>query len=176
MTSAKEHAVAIQAGFVDIGEAARSSGLSVKMIRHYESLGLLGSIPRTAANYRVYAATHIHTLRFIARSRKLGFSIEEIRALLGLWQNKERSSSAVKAIASRHIGDLQARIVELQSMVETLEQLTACCAGDHRPDCPILADLAGCMTTTGHTSTGMQTPADCSCSTHENRATAFDKR
>jgi MerR family transcriptional regulator, copper efflux regulator len=143
MNNTVSHATARQEGFIDIGSAAHASGVSIKMIRHYETLGLLGAIPRTEANYRVYAREHIHTLRFIARSRKLGFSIEEIRALLGLWQDRQRSSAAVKEIAARHIEDLQARITELQGMVDTLSQLTACCAGDHRPDCPILADLAG---------------------------------
>jgi DNA-binding transcriptional MerR regulator len=91
----------------------------------------------------VYAPTHLHILRFILRSRKLGFSMDEIRALLGLWQDRQRSSAAVKKIAAAHIAALQARIAELQGMVDTLSQLTACCAGDARPDCPILADLAG---------------------------------
>lgn len=138
-----EHADALDAGFVDIGAAATASGVSIKMIRHYEELGLLGMVPRTAANYRVYAPQHIHTLRFILRSRKLGFSMNEIRTLLGLWQDRQRSSAAVKKIAATHIAELQARIGELQGMVDTLSQLTACCAGDQRPDCPILADLAG---------------------------------
>jgi len=143
MSLLKPHAQALQDGFIDIGAAARSSGVSIKMIRHYETLDLLGQIPRTQANYRVYTAAHIHTLRFIARCRKLGFSIDEIRTLLGLWQDRHRTSAAVKDIASHHIHDLQARIAELQGMVDTLSQLTACCAGDNRPECPILTDLAG---------------------------------
>ncbi|PLK49870.1 Cu(I)-responsive transcriptional regulator [Uliginosibacterium sp. TH139] len=143
MPASIEHADALEAGFVDIGAAAAASGVSIKMVRHYESLGLLGAVPRTAANYRIYGANHIHTLRFIARSRKLGFSMEEIRELLTLWQDRQRSSAAVKAIATRHITDLQTRIAELQGMVATLSQLNHCCAGDARPDCPILADLAG---------------------------------
>ncbi|KAF7598318.1 MAG: Cu(I)-responsive transcriptional regulator [Candidatus Dactylopiibacterium carminicum] len=143
MNTALEHAEAQAAGFRDIGAAARASGVSVKMIRHYETLGLLGDIPRTSANYRLYGAQQVHTLRFIARSRKLGFSIEEIRGLLALWQDKQRSSAAVKRIAATHIADLQTRIAELQQMVSTLSELTDCCAGDSRPDCPILADLAG---------------------------------
>lgn len=138
-----EHADAVNAGFVDIGAASAASGVSVKMIRHYETLGLLGSVTRTVANYRIYSPAQIHTLRFILRSRKLGFSMIEIRTLLGLWQDRQRSSAAVKEIAAAHIADLQARIHELQGMVDTLSQLTACCAGDARPDCPILADLAG---------------------------------
>jgi len=142
-----EHSVALESGFVDIGAAARESGVSIKMIRHYEALDLLGLVPRTAANYRVYAPHHIHTLRFILRSRKLGFSMDEIRTLLSLWQDRARTSAAVKQIAATHISDLQARINELQSMVDTLSQLTACCAGDSRPDCPILTDLAGPLPT-----------------------------
>lgn len=138
-----EHATALESGFVDIGSAARASGVSIKMIRHYEELGLLQDVPRTAANYRVYAPSHLHTLRFILRSRKLGFSMDEIRTLLSLWQDRARTSAAVKQIAAAHITDLQARINELQGMLDTLSQLTACCAGDARPDCPILADLAG---------------------------------
>lgn len=138
-----EHADARHAGFVDIGQAARASGVSIKMIRHYETLGLLGEVPRTQAQYRIYSPAHLHTLRFIARSRKLGFSMEEIRALLALWQDRQRSSAAVKEIAARHIRELQTRIAELQGMVDSLSTLTACCAGDSRPDCPILADLAG---------------------------------
>lgn len=148
MSRPPEHASAVAAGFVDIGAAAAASGVSVKRIRHYESLGLLGEVPRTTANYRVYGPSHLHTLRFIARSRRLGFSIDEIRELLALWQDRARSSAAVKRIAAAHIADLQARIAELQDMVATLSQLTACCAGDARPDCPILADLAGDTSTT----------------------------
>lgn len=144
-----EHAQALTEGLVDIGTAARISGVSIKMIRHYETLELLGDIPRTASNYRMYTPQHLHVLRFIARSRKLGFSIEEIRALLGLWQDRQRPSAAVKEIAATHIHDLQARIAELQGMVETLSQLTACCAGDSRPECPILADLSGGTDLTG---------------------------
>lgn len=138
-----EHADALASGLMDIGAAAEASGVSVKMIRHYESLGLLGAVTRTAANYRVYGASQIHTLRFIARSRKLGFSMAEIGELLALWQDRQRSSAAVKSIAARHIDALQQRIGELQGMLATLEHLSSCCAGDARPDCPILADLAG---------------------------------
>lgn len=138
-----EHAEALGEGLVDIGSAAQATGVSIKMIRHYETLGLLGPIPRTAANYRMYSPEHLHVLRFIARCRKLGFSMEEIRTLLGLWQDRQRPSAAVKEIAAAHIRDLRARIAELQGMVDTLSQLTACCAGDSRPECPILADLAG---------------------------------
>jgi MerR family copper efflux transcriptional regulator len=127
---------------MNIGEAAKSSGVSVKMVRHYESIGLLPKAKRTFSNYRVYSEHDVHELRFIRRGRALGFSMEEIRELLGLWRNKGRSSSAVKKIAGRHVADLKARIAELQSMVQTLEHLAKHCHGDDRPDCPILDDLA----------------------------------
>lgn len=138
-----EHHEARQAGLVDIGAAAAASGVSVKMLRHYESLGLLGEVPRTAANYRMYAASHIHMLRFIRRARNLGFSMEEIAELLALWQDRSRSSAAVKRIAAEHMRALQEKIAQLQDMVDTLQHLTHCCAGDNRPECPILDDLAG---------------------------------
>lgn len=141
--AALEHDAATAAGFVDIGGAASASGVSVKMIRHYEALGLLGEVPRSAANYRLYAPSHVHTLRFIRRARRLGFSMEEIAALLALWQDRKRSSAAVKKIAAEHITALQEKIAELQGMVDTLQHLTHCCAGDMRPECPILRDLAG---------------------------------
>lgn len=126
----------------NIGAASKASGVSAKMIRHYEEIGLLPKVARSFGNYRVYSANDIHVLRFIRRSRDLGFSIEEIRELLGLWRNKSRSSAAVKKIAGKHIADLRMKIAELESMVHTLEHLTRNCHGDHRPDCPILDDLS----------------------------------
>jgi Cu(I)-responsive transcriptional regulator len=129
-------------GLLDIGRASKASGVSVKMIRHYEAIGLLKKVARTYANYRVYSANDVHTLRFIKRARSLGFSIEDIRELLSLWQNKSRPSAAVKRIANRHTENLRRRIVEMQSMVATLEHLTHHCHGDSRPECPILEDLA----------------------------------
>lgn len=126
----------------NIGAASKASGVSAKMIRHYEDIGLLPKVARSFGNYRVYSANDIHVLRFIRRARDLGFSIEEIRELLGLWRNKSRSSAAVKKIAGRHIADLRMKIAELESMVQTLEHLTRNCHGDHRPDCPILDDLS----------------------------------
>lgn len=125
-----------------IGAASKASGVSAKMIRHYEDIGLLPKVARSFGNYRVYSANDIHVLRFIRRARDLGFSIEEIRELLGLWRNKSRSSAAVKKIAGKHIADLRVKIAELESMVQTLEHLTRNCHGDHRPDCPILDDLS----------------------------------
>ena len=127
---------------LDIGRAAKASGASAKMIRHYEAIGLLPKVARTQANYRVYTANDVHMLRFIRRARDLGFSMEEVRELLGLWRNKSRSSAAVKRIAGKHIEDLKDKIAELQAMVKTLEHLTRHCHGDERPDCPILEDLA----------------------------------
>ena len=137
-----DRADALQRGLMDIGRAAKASGVSVKMIRHYEEIGLLPKVARTFANYRVYSPNDAHILRFIRRGRDLGFSIEEIRELLGLWQNKSRSSAAVKEVAGRHIEELKAKIMELESMLGTLEHLTKHCHGDHRPDCPILDELA----------------------------------
>ncbi len=128
---------------MNIGEAARQSDVSAKMIRHYESLGLLPPAPRTEAGYRLYDDTAVHTLRFIRRSRDLGFSMKEIETLLGLWRNRRRASADVKRIAMAHADDLQRRIDEMQAMKRTLEQLARCCQGNARPDCPILDDLAG---------------------------------
>ena len=137
-----EHADALGRGLVDIGRAAKASGVSVKMIRHYEAIGLLKKVARTYANYRVYGANDVHTLRFIKRARSLGFSIEDIRELLSLWQNKSRTSAAVKKIAREHVEALKKKIAEMQAMLGTLEHLTHHCHGDQRPDCPILDDLA----------------------------------
>ena len=128
---------------MNIGEAARATGVSAKMIRHYEALGLVGGIARSEAGYRRYDAAALHSLRFIRRARDLGFSIEEIRTLLALWRNRRRSSAEVKRIALAHVADLQRRIDALQAMQRTLGHLAHCCAGDDRPDCPILDDLAG---------------------------------
>lgn len=127
---------------VTIGEAAQRAGVSARMLRHYESLGLLPAVARTDSGYRQYNASDVHTLRFIRRSRDLGFSIEEIRLLLELWRNQQRSSAQVKHIAQQHIQALQERIAAMQAMQRSLQSLVACCRGDERPDCPILDDLA----------------------------------
>jgi MerR family transcriptional regulator, copper efflux regulator len=137
-----EHADALQQGMMDIGRASRASGVSVKMIRHYEEIGLLPRVARTYANYRIYGQNDIHMLRFIRRARTLGFSMEDIKELVGLWKNKSRSSAAVKKIAGKHVDALKQKVAELQSMIATLEHLTHHCHGDHRPECPILDDLA----------------------------------
>ena len=136
-----EHADALGQGLLDIGRASEASGVSVKMIRHYEAIGLLKNVARTYANYRVYGDKEVHTLRFVKRARTLGFAMDDIRELLALWQNKSRPSAAVKKIAGVHMQDLKRRIAEMQSMVATLEHLTHNCHGDSRPDCPILDDL-----------------------------------
>jgi MerR family transcriptional regulator, copper efflux regulator len=128
---------------VNIGEAARQSGVSAKMLRHYESLGLLGAVARTDSGYRLYSPVDVHTLRFIKRCRDLGFSMAEIAELVGLWQNRRRASSSVKKIAQKHLDELNARIAAMQAMQRTLSTLLDCCHGDGRPDCPILDDLAG---------------------------------
>lgn len=128
---------------VNIGEAARLSGVSAKMVRHYESLGLLPKVGRTDAGYRQYSEAEVHTLRFIKRSRELGFSMEEIAELVGLWQNRRRASASVRRIAQKHAQELAQRIEAMQGMQRTLQHLIHCCQGDDRPDCPILEDLAG---------------------------------
>jgi len=137
-----EHADAVDRGLMDIGRAAKESGVSLKMIRHYEAIGLLPPPARTLANYRVYGANDVHMLRFIRRARTLGFSIDDIRELVGLWKNKSRSSASVKKIAGKHVDGLKRKIAELKTMVDTLEHLSHHCHGDHRPECPILEDLA----------------------------------
>lgn len=130
-------------GLLNIGEAAARSGVSAKMLRHYESLGLLGEVSRTESGYRQYSEREVHILRFIRRGRDLGFSMAEIAELLKLWQDRRRASSQVKKIAQAHIDDLDRRLAEMQAMRKTLLQLTQCCHGDERPDCPILDGLAG---------------------------------
>jgi Cu(I)-responsive transcriptional regulator len=128
---------------ITIGEAARHSGVSAKMLRHYESLGLLGAVARTDSGYRLYSAADVHTLRFIKRSRDLGFSMAEIAELVDLWQNRTRASASVKRIAQKHMDELNQRIAAMQAMQRSLSTLLGCCHGDDRPDCPILDDLAG---------------------------------
>jgi MerR family copper efflux transcriptional regulator len=135
--------IAVQAEPITIGAAARQSGISAKMLRHYESLGLLGAVARTDSGYRLYSAADVHTLRFIKRSRDLGFSMAEIAELVGLWQNRTRASASVKHIAQKHMDELNQRIAAMQAMQRSLATLLGCCHGDERPDCPILDDLAG---------------------------------
>ncbi|MEJ7930264.1 Cu(I)-responsive transcriptional regulator [Ramlibacter sp. AN1015] len=128
---------------MNIGEAARLSGVSPKMVRHYESLGLLPAVQRTEGGYRQYGDTEVHVLRFIKRARELGFSMAEIAELVGLWRNRRRSSANVRRIAQQHADELSHRIEAMREMQRTLQHLIHCCHGDERPDCPILDDLAG---------------------------------
>ncbi len=128
-------------GPVNISEAARQSGVSAKMIRHYESLGLLPPAPRTASGYRQYDAPAVHTLQFIRRARDMGFGMADIGKLLDLWRDRSRTSASVKRIAQKHIDELSQRIASLEGMKRTLQTLASCCHGDDRPDCPILEEL-----------------------------------
>ena len=127
---------------VAIGQAAERAGVSPRMVRHYEGLGLLAGVARTGSGYRQDTEADVHTLRFIRRARDLGFSIHEIATLLGLWQDKRRASSQVKRIAQQHIANLAERIAAMQAMQRSLLALVGCCHGDDRPECPILDDLA----------------------------------
>jgi MerR family copper efflux transcriptional regulator len=126
---------------MNIGEAAKASGVSAKMIRHYEDTGLVPKAARTQAGYRIYGDEEVHILRFVRRARDLGFSLAEIKALLALWGNRRRASGDVKRLALRHVADLDRRIGEMQAMRRTLADLARHCHGDHRPECPILEDL-----------------------------------
>jgi Cu(I)-responsive transcriptional regulator len=130
-------------GMLNIGQAAAASGVSAKMIRHYEENGLIPKVGRTLAGYRVYREPDVHLLRFIRRARSLGFSMKEIQGLIGLWMNRRRASSDVKRLAMKHVEELDAKITELQAVRRTLMELAQHCHGNHRPDCPILDDLAG---------------------------------
>jgi Cu(I)-responsive transcriptional regulator len=135
LAAAKEH------GLYNIGRAAELSGVTPKMIRHYESLGLIPKAARTLGDYRVYTQAEVHTLRFVRRARSLGFSMEEIAGLLSLWRNQRRASAEVKRLALKHVAELDSKIEELRSMRAALAELAAHCHGDQRPDCPILDDL-----------------------------------
>lgn len=126
---------------LNIGEAASASGVSAKMIRHYEGVGLLPEARRTQAGYRQYGDTDVRTLRFIRHSRDLGFSLPEIATLVSLWQDRSRPSREVKALARRHIEELDAKAQELLAMKSALQHLVQCCRGDDRPDCPIIDSL-----------------------------------
>jgi Cu(I)-responsive transcriptional regulator len=146
MATPKRHlemAEARRDGLVDIGAAAAASGVSAKMIRHYEEIGLVPKVARTAAGYRVYREAEVHLLRFVKRARDLGFTMKEIEKLLGLWNDRRRASADVKRLAAAHIADLERRIAELEAMRRTLVDLSSHCHGDHRPGCPILDDLSG---------------------------------
>lgn len=136
-----ELADAKQQGLHGIGEAAALSGVSAKMIRHYEGIGLIPAAARTFAGYRLYSDADVHRLRFIRRARELGFSMKQIGALLGLWHDRARASREVKRLAQQHVDELAEKIEAMQAMQRTLRHLAARCHGDDRPDCPILDDL-----------------------------------
>ncbi|KQV88520.1 Cu(I)-responsive transcriptional regulator [Pelomonas sp. Root1237] len=126
---------------MNIGAAAQASGVSAKMIRHYESIGLFAAPTRSESGYRIYGEREVHLLRFIRHSRDLGFSLAQIRALLGLWQDRDRPSREVRALAQEHLAEVDIKLAELQAVKETLQQLVQSCHGDERPDCPILDTL-----------------------------------
>ena len=142
-----ELAAARQQGYHSIGQAAALTGVSAKMIRHYETLGLIPKASRTAGAYRVYSTTDLHSLRFVRRARDLGFSIKEIQNLLGLWRNRRRASAEVKRLALMHVAALDRKIGELRTIRSTLAELAGHCHGDDRPHCPILDELGGARTT-----------------------------
>lgn len=127
---------------MNIGQAAAASGISAKMIRHYEAIELIEPAGRTGSGYRVYTQKDVETLRFIRRSRDLGFQVEHIRALLALWRDRNRASADVKKVALGHVAELEAKMRQLQEMADTLRHLAHNCHGDDRPDCPIIHELA----------------------------------
>lgn len=127
---------------LNIGNAATAAGVSAKMIRHYEDIGLIPKAKRTSSGYRTYSGAEVHVLRFIRQARNLGFSIKQIGELLGLWQDRRRQSSRVKKLALEHVRELDAKIAEMHAMKATLEHLARHCHGDDRPECPILDELA----------------------------------
>ncbi len=137
-----ELATARKAGYYNIGQAAEASGVSAKMIRHYESIGLMPAADRTFANYRIYSENDVHLLRFIKRARGLGFSMKQIENLLALWQDRSRASSEVKALALAHVDALDQKIAEMVGMRDTLKTLAENCHGNAMPACPILEDLS----------------------------------
>jgi MerR family copper efflux transcriptional regulator len=128
---------------MNIGKAAQAAGVSPRMVRHYEDIGLIALPSRTPAGYRVYGEGEVHELRFVRRARDLGFTVREISRLLGLWRNRRRSSADVKRLVASHVEDLEKRIAELEAMRQVLKDLARHCHGDARPECPILEDLAG---------------------------------
>lgn len=127
---------------MNIGQASKASGVSSKMIRYYEQIGLLRPVLRTASSYRTYADNDIHTLRFVRRARDLGFSVEQIKQLLALWRDRSRASSDVKAVAMEHVAELERKIAAIQEMTKTLKHLASHCHGDARPECPIINEIA----------------------------------
>jgi MerR family copper efflux transcriptional regulator len=128
---------------MNIGEVARSSGVSAKMVRYYESVGLIAPAPRSEAGYRVYSQTDMHVLQFIRRARDFGLPMERIKQLVALWRDDNRASRDVKSLALQHVAELRSKVAELSAMADTLQELADQCHGNGRPDCPILKDLSG---------------------------------
>ncbi len=127
---------------MNIGQAAKISGVNAKLIRHYESIGIIPKASRSDAGYRTYSESEVHILSFVKRARTLGFSMKEIKKLVSLWRNKSRASAEVKAMATKHVEEMEKKVTELQAMVKTLKHLAKNCHGDGRPECPILDDFA----------------------------------
>lgn len=132
---------------MNIGQAAAASGISAKMIRYYESIGLIDSATRTDSGYRVYGDKELHTLRFVRRARDLGFSVEQMHELLALWRDRDRASADVKRVALSHVEGLERKAAELQQMADTLRHLAEHCKGNNRPECPIIEELGGVAVT-----------------------------
>lgn len=128
---------------MNIGQAAAASGVNAKLIRHYESIGIVPKAARSDSGYRMYSENDVHILTFVKRARDLGFSMKEIKKLVGLWRNKSRASAEVKNLAIAHLRELEKKIADLEAIAKTLKQLARCCRGDNRPECPILDELAG---------------------------------
>jgi Cu(I)-responsive transcriptional regulator len=128
---------------MNIGEVSKQSQLSSKIIRRYEEMGIIPKASRSLSGYRQYSENDVHILKFVKRSRELGFSMKDIKQLLGLWRNKNRSSEQVKKIASKHVNELENKLKEIQSVLSTLRHLVHNCHGDQKPDCPILDELDG---------------------------------
>ena len=128
---------------MNIGQAAQATGISAKMIRYYESIGLIVPAGRTAAGYRTYTGQDLHTLRFVRRARGLGFSVEQMHELLALWRDRKRASAEVKRVALQHVQELERKAAELQQMADTLKHLARHCHGNDRPECPIIDELEG---------------------------------
>lgn len=126
---------------MNIGEASKNSGVSSKMIRHYESLGIIPRAGRSDSGYRKYSENDVHILRFIRHARELGFSMKDLKQLVSLWRNQTRTSAQVKSIAQKHRDELQKKLTEIQAIISTLDKLVECCHGDERPECPILDEL-----------------------------------
>lgn len=127
---------------MNIGEASKASGVSTKMIRYYEQIKLISPALRSQSSYRTYADNDVHTLRFIRRARDLGFSVEQMKALLALWRDRSRASADVKTFALDHVAELERKAAAIQEMIRTLRHLASHCHGDERPECPIIDEIA----------------------------------